>query len=342
MVRTIERPEILDDVTRRKFLVGAGLLVLAPYGCGSGEGSAGSAGETRTVRHALGEAQVPVEPDRIVAVTGQMDLDALLALGLRPVAAGANFEDDTAVNPWSEGRLGEDVEVFTFRPEINVEQVATFEPDLILGHIGWMEPVYEQLSQVAPTVVVPYDGGVEGEDAMWREPMRIVARAVGREERGEEVLEDIDAEIERARERLAGIGDLKVSIFTAGEGYQAFFNQLSYPGYVVEQVGLSRPGAQREVRQDSEDPTAVEFSDERLDLLEADVIFGLSFDSDEFMDGFESQPLFQSLDAVQNGNYVRISGEEYNYWYYPTVFTPPLMVESLLGHLERLEILERE
>jgi iron complex transport system substrate-binding protein len=342
MVRTIERPEI-DDVTRREFLVGAaGLLVLAPYGCGSGEGSGGPSGETRNVRHALGEAQVPVEPGRIVAVTGQMDLDALLALGLQPVAAGANFEDDTAVNPWSEDRLEDGVEVFRFRPEIDVEQVATFEPDLILGHIGWMEPVYDQISQLAPTVVVPYDGGVEGEDAMWREPMRIVARAVGREERGEEVLSEIETALERARERLSGLGDLMVSIFTAGEGYQAFFNQLSYPGYVVEQVGLSRPEAQREVRRGADDPTAIEFSNERLDLLEADVIFGLSWDSGEFMDEFESQPLFQSLDAVQNGNYVRISGGEYNYWYYPTVFTPPLMVESLLGHLERLGILEQE
>lgn len=344
MTKTIERPGILlpeiDDATRREFLIGAaGLLLLPAAGCGSGENEREPSGETRTVEHALGTTEVPVRPRRIVAVTGQMDLDALLVLGLQPVAAGANFEDDTAVNPWSEGRLDDDAEVFAFRPEVNVEQVATFEPDLILGHIGWMEPVYDQLREVAPTVVVPYDGGVEGEGAMWREPLRIVARAVGREERGEEILSEIDAEIERARERLSGLGDLTVSIFTAGEGYQAFFNQLSYPGYVVEQLGLSRPEAQREVRKASDDPTAVEFSNERLDLLDADVVFGLSFDSDEFMDEFESQPLFQSLEAVESGNYARITGDEYNYWYYPTVFTPSLMIESLVGHLERLGIL---
>lgn len=96
------------------------------------------------------------------------------------------------------------------------------------------------------------------------------------------------------------------------------------------------------MRRGADDPTAIEFSNERLDLLEADVIFGLSWDSDEFMDEFESQPLFQSLDAVKNGNYVRASGEEYNYWYYPTVFTPPLMIDSLLGHLEELGFLEAQ
>ena len=55
------------------------------------------------------------------------------------------------------------------------------------------------------------------------------------------------------------------------------------------------------------------------------------------MDEFESQPLFQSLGAVESGNYVaHLRVQEYNYWYYPTVFTPPLMIESLLGHLEQL------
>jgi iron complex transport system substrate-binding protein len=331
-------PEI-DDVTRREFLIGAAGLLLLPAGCG-GQESDETSGETRTVEHELGTTKVPVEPGRIVAVTGLMDLDALLALGLQPVAAGANFENDTALNPWAEDRLDEDIGVFKFRPEINVEQVATFEPDLILGHIGWMEPVYEQLSQVAPTVVVPVDGGVEGPDAMWREPMRIVARAVGREERGEEVLAEIDRKIESARERLSGLRDLTVSIFFADETYQAFFTRLSYPGYVVEQLGLSRPQAQREVAEEAADAPDIEFSNERLDLLEADVIFGLSPENARFMDEFESRPLFQRLGAVRADNYVRIAGEESNYWNYPTVFTAPLMVDSLLGHLERLGFLE--
>jgi iron complex transport system substrate-binding protein len=345
MTKTVEvpgtkvPPRVVDDLTRREFLIGAGLIALAPA-CGSGEGEPSGSGQTRTVRHAMGETEVPASPGRIVAVTGQMDLDALLALGLQPVAAGANFEDDTAVNPWSQDRLNDDAEVFRFRPEIDVEQVATFAPDLILGHIGWMEPVYEQLSEIAPTVVVPYDGGAEGEDAMWRGPMRIVARAVGREERGEEVLSGIEAEIEQARERLSGLGGLKVSVFSALEGFQAYYTPRSYPGYVLRQLGLDRPEAQKEIPADAVDPQQVEFSNERLDVLDGDVAFCLSFDEGGYLDEFESRPLFRSLEVVERGNYVRLSEEEGNYWYYPTVFTPPLMIDGLLGHLEELGFLE--
>lgn len=328
--------------TRREFLAGAGsLLLLAPFGCGgSGSGSEDSSGGTRTVRHAMGEADVPAEPGRIVAVTGQMDLDALLALGLQPVAAGANFEDDTAVNPWSEDRLNEDVEVFTFRPEINVEQVAAFEPDLIVGHEGWVEPVYDQLREVAPTVVVPYDGGAEGEDAMWRQPMRIVARAVGRKEQGEEILSEIDREIEQARERLSGLGNLEVSVFSALEGFQAYFTPQSYPGYVLERLGLDRPAAQKEIPSGAVDPQQIEFSNERLDIVDGDVAFCLPFDDQAFMDDWESRPLFRSLEVVERGNYVRLSQAESNYWYYPTVFTPPLMIESLERRLKELGVTE--
>ncbi|MGF1470344.1 MAG: ABC transporter substrate-binding protein [Rubrobacteraceae bacterium] len=323
--------------TRREFLIGVtGLLVLAPYGCGTRGGGEGESGGTRTVQHAMGESEVPAEPGRIVALSGQMDLDALLALGLQPVAAGANFENDTAVNPWSQDRLEEDVEVFKFRPEPDVEQIATFEPDLVIGHKGWLEPVYDELSQLAPTVVTEYDGGVDGEGAMWRGPFRTVARAVGREERGEEILTEVAAEMERARGRLSELGGLNVSVFSALEGWQAYFTPESYPGYVLDQLGLSRPGPQTEIPSGAADPQQIEFSNERLDILDGDVAFCLNFGEDEFLDDWESRPLFQSLAVVESGNYVRLSERESNYWYYPTVSTPPLMLESLIGHLERL------
>lgn len=346
MKKTIELPGMLlpeiDDVTRREFLIGSAGLLLLPAACGeNGENEESASGGTRTVEHALGTAEVPVSPQRIVAVTGQMDLDALILLGLQPVAAGANFEENTAVAPYVEDRVDEDVEVFTFRPEVNVEQVATFEPDLIIGHEGWMEPVYDQLTELAPTVVVPYDGGAEGEDAMWREPMQIIARAVGREERGEKILSEIDTEIERARERLSRLGNLAVSVFTAADGYLGYYTPQSYPGYVLEQLGLSRPEAQKEIPKNA-DPQIVEISNERLDLLDADVAFCINFGEDEFLDDFESRPLFRSLGVVESGYYVRLSEGESNYWYFPTTLTPPLMVESLIGHLESLGFLETE
>lgn len=325
--------------SRREFLFGAGgILLLAASGCG---GDTESPGGTRAVKHAMGETEVPARPGRIVALTGQMDLDALLVLGFQPVAAGANFENDKEINPWSAEDLDGDGEVFKYRPEPNVEQIATFRPDLILGHIGWLEPVYDKLSEVAPTVVTDYDGGPEGKDAMWRSPMRVVARAVGREKRGEEVLSRIDAEIEEAGERMEGLTALRVSVFSALEGYQAYYTPVSYPGYVLDQLGLGRPEAQKEIPEGVTDSQQIEFSDERLDILDGDVAFCTSFGEDAYLDDWETKPLFRSLGVVEREKYVRLTESESNYWYYPTVMTPTLMVKDLIGHLERLGFLDQ-
>lgn len=57
-------PEIENDITRREFLIWTGgILVLAPYGCGSnGEGAdEATSRETRTVEHALDEAKAAYE-----------------------------------------------------------------------------------------------------------------------------------------------------------------------------------------------------------------------------------------------------------------------------------------
>ena len=163
--------------------------------------------------------------------------------------------------------------------------------DLIIGHIGWLESVYDELAELAPTVVSQYDCGSEGKGAMWRRPVRTVARAVGREVRGESVLAEIDAELENARERLFGLADLKVSENSALEGWQAYFTPKSYPGYMLERLGLSQPEPQTEIPSGVSDPQQIEFSNERLDILDGDVAFCLNFGEDEFLDDWETRPL---------------------------------------------------
>lgn len=131
-------PAIVDDATRRQFLAGiaaAGLLAA----CGSNEEAGTSQGAdapaTRSVDHALGTTEVPVEPQRVVAVTGTEELDALVALGVVPVAA-AELELGVGFSEQADPFLG-DVAMLPTRREINVEEVATHRPDLIIGTVGW-------------------------------------------------------------------------------------------------------------------------------------------------------------------------------------------------------------
>ncbi len=75
-------PDLDDDLTRRGFLVGAGLLTLVP-GCGSGaerrEGAEAPA-DVRVIEHKYGSTEITGTPERVVAL-GVGDHDVVLALG---------------------------------------------------------------------------------------------------------------------------------------------------------------------------------------------------------------------------------------------------------------------
>lgn len=144
------RPLTVSDLTRREFLIGAGgLLVFAPYGCGSDEqGGSGSSGETRSVEHALGTTEVPMNPQRVVVLDANT-VDTVFALGVRSV--GGPDPDSPAVLSHLKERLKE-VESWGQEGQPDLETIATMEPDLILGIETQLEEIYNEASQIAPTV----------------------------------------------------------------------------------------------------------------------------------------------------------------------------------------------
>jgi len=139
----------------KKFLSTCAVLatILAiSIGCGGGAGGGGSEGNgggeesaTRTVEHAMGESEVPEEPERVVVLdTGE--LDSAVSLGVTPVGAveavpGEGFPS------YLEGVEG--VEIVGTIEEPNLETISTLEPDLILSSNLRHEGIYDQLSQIA-------------------------------------------------------------------------------------------------------------------------------------------------------------------------------------------------
>ena len=101
----LEEP-IVDDATRREFLVGGAALAALLAGCGA-PAAPPPAATPRTVAHRYGETTVPASPRRVVCV-GFSDHDHLLALGSAPVGFSP-YEytaDPDRTWPWSQERLG--------------------------------------------------------------------------------------------------------------------------------------------------------------------------------------------------------------------------------------------
>jgi iron complex transport system substrate-binding protein len=293
-------PPDVENITRRDFLVG-GAAALLLGGCGSGGGGS-SSGETRTVEHALGTSEVPVSPQRIVDLTGGAGVDQLLTLGLVPVGSYGDPLAETGASEWiDEVEWGvdfsaEDIENVGADTGANVEKIATLEPDLIIGWDYAFEGVYDQLSEVAPSVGISPTNGPE-----WEVGFRKVAEAVGREARFQEWRESYERRIEELRESVGGDPSrYTASVLWNGDDSAIYlYGESSQPGSIVLDAGFSMP------------PITENFYDqistEQLPEVDADAIFVMTNRKDipedrrDFTPTFGENELWQSLDAVKNG-----------------------------------------
>lgn len=118
---------------------------------------------------------------------GLTDQDALLALGIAPVATNEWFgEQPGAIWPWAmdefEALDAETPTIVGSQAGINFEAVAAEQPDLILAlYADLTDEEHTQLSGIAPTVTAPE--GLSSFGISWQDQTVIVGRAVGKKPR---------------------------------------------------------------------------------------------------------------------------------------------------------------
>jgi iron complex transport system substrate-binding protein len=117
--------------------------------------------EPRTVVHAMGETEVPADPQRVV-VLDTPHLDSALSLDVTPVGS---VQSDVERLPDYVADRAEGIEVVGTIEEPDLEAVAALEPDLILSSKVRHEEIYDRLSQIAPTVFTDYEKGWKGMQA---------------------------------------------------------------------------------------------------------------------------------------------------------------------------------
>ncbi len=285
-------PEIMDELTRREFLIGAGLVALAPS-CGSGESageenaSANTSANTRTIEHKFGSAEVPENVERVVAV-GYNEADFVLALGVVPVGVRdfiGPYPEET--RPWAQEALGDADPELVGGEEINFEAVAALEPDLILGIYSFMtQDNYDLLAEIAPTVAQPaeYEDGA----TPWQEQMLITGRALGMEAEAEEVVAEVEGRFEEARENHPEFEGKTAAVTFAFEGEYSLLTPDDLRTLLFTSLGLRLPEETGPI------------SRERVDLLDEDILIFLGADRATL----EEDELVQSLDAAEEGRIV--------------------------------------
>ena len=132
-------------------------------------------------------------------VAGLREQDALLALGVAPVATTEWYgEDPGALEPWARAKLA-GAPLPTVLPSgdsIDVEKVAAQRPDLIVGIDSAMtRHQYEQLSQIAPTIAPP-EGTIDF-GTSWQQHLQMVGDVLGKPADAKRLQTQVEDQIEQ-------------------------------------------------------------------------------------------------------------------------------------------------
>lgn len=287
---------------------------LALAGCSSAdkEGSAPEASgtsetsdwQTITIDSSLGQAVIDKKPERVVTL-GQGSAETAIALGTIPVGMESYpwGADDTGYLPWIHEAVtkagGELPELFTGDTELDVEKIAELNPDLILAvWSGITQEQFDQLSAIAPTVAYPGDPwSIE-----WDQQIKTVAKALGEEDRAQELFDAIDAEF--AKYQKDEYKDVTFSyIYNTGPGTLGVFYPEEQRAAVLKRLGLQPDPVIDELRSQFDVPgtqSALIGLENADKLANSDLIFTF-YTNDENRQEIEAQPLYAAIPAVAKG-----------------------------------------
>ncbi|RCW76979.1 iron-hydroxamate ABC transporter substrate-binding protein [Saliterribacillus persicus] len=291
------------------------LLLISACGQDDQTSQAKGESETKIYTDTTGvEVEIPKNPERIVTT---QYLDAMIALGHKPVGAATHVLDNNYLKEKQEG-------VVDIGNPVNVEKVLELEPDLIIT--ANPEEV-EQLSKIAPTVVIAFNAvDVYGQ-------LTEVGKVLGKEDEAEAWIADYKEKSEEAQEQLNGVigEDETVSIFMTYKNILRVYGGRNIGHIFYRSLGLTPPPYIQEKIAD--DPEFVEFNNEEISMeklpeLAGDHIIMLNYGPETSEEGgmfndIENSTLWQNLDAVEAGNFHVIQQEP---WF---TYSPIASKESL-------------
>lgn len=222
-------------------------------------------------------------------------------------------DNGNGIMPWTEEKLkelgAETPTLFDETDGIPFEQVADTQPDVILAsYSGLTQEDYDTLSKIAPVVAYP--------DVPWatsmEEMVEMNAEAIGKEDEGKRLVDDLDKQTEKALSKYPDLKDKKL-LFTAFGGTTDaskigfFTTEDPRMGFLAEH-GLGTPdvveknskGAKQFwVEVSAEKPE--EFND--VDLVVA-YSSGNAADDKKALEEMQKDPLKGKIPAVKAGHVV--------------------------------------
>lgn len=255
-------------------------------------------GEMRTVEHALGTSEVPVDPERIVVVDRRGTLAFALELGLEPVGAlEAGWLFGEPFHPLIADRAEvAGVEPIDGTDGPNLEEIAALRPDLIIGNVRDMFETEDRLAEIAPTVGLTWNFADPLQNAV------AIGEALGRPEEAHAMVDEFETDLEEAAASSADPGTVSI-IGLFGPDDIRIYREANLYGRLTVALGGRIVPTEEELPLDPEDGEVNFVSLEQIGLASGQRIISLVNRSPEEADlreEVERQAIVQTLPGFEN------------------------------------------
>ncbi len=276
-----------------------------------------------SINHKFGTMTLTDAPTRVVSV-GYSDQDDLLALGVKPVAIRDWYGDmPFATWPWAQDELGSATPVVLSRDALDFEAIAALQPDLIVGiSSGMSADDYAKLSKIAPTLAQSADYIEYG--MPWQERTLWVGQALDQTESATALVARIEQRIAQEKSAHPEFQNKQAAVAFYYSGQPGVYSSSDLRSRLLTQLGFRIPSVYDELAGAS---FYASFSEERLDLLNVDVLLWLS--ASDALNAADAIPMRQFMPFYQQGREVFVGdtlGGAFS-------FLSPLSIEFLLDNL---------
>ncbi|HDR7323533.1 MULTISPECIES: iron-hydroxamate ABC transporter substrate-binding protein [Bacillus cereus group] len=277
------------------------LVVLSIVGCSS-QKEASKAKEqpkTKIVKHAKGEATIPVNPKRIVDLSGSTE--ELLLLGHKPVGT-ANTYKDKIQNHLTDKLDGVKAVGWYWAPKVDLEAVTALKPDLIILNNRQLK-IYDQLEKVAPTVVLE----TNLED--WRGKFKEVGKLFDEEKKADKWIADYDKKADSLSKKIKEKTKDENFMFVAvtPQNFRVY-GSFGYGDIIFNDLKLPATKG-TDLKQ-----TMAQVSLEGLVAFQPDQMFIVNFggEADKVYEDYKNSAVWKDNKAVKNNHVYEVSNEIFN------------------------------
>lgn len=262
--------------------------------------NAGVSDKMRVITSLKGDISIPTEPQRVIGLSVVYP-EFLYALGVTPIAV-QNYHQDF---PSYLKEPFKDTLKMGIAQTPNFEAILTSEPDLIIAPTWWSDKDYDQLSKIAPTVLLPQRDN-------WRDELRDIGEVLGKKDQAETVIRDLEVKKEEAKKKLDTlVGDETVMyMMIMAKEIVIYGENIDRGNFIHQQLGL------KPVKEFPQTEASLSISLEKIPEYNPDhIILQLDDESSEEVQSRYKQmmdsSLWKNMTAVKKNQVYIMGGKEW-------------------------------